>query len=231
MNTATPRPANLRDSIYRDIRDRLHEGAIAPDDRLVDTDIAARLGVSRMPVREALLKLTHEGYLVGTTRGFMLPSLTRRDIAEIFEVRRLLEPRAAGQAARDLDAAGLERLTAARDGAVAAVAAGDVDALYRANVAFRAGWLAAVANSRLAETIARFADHVQTVRLATLRDGETHGVVVEGLSGLLDAFANRDPIAAADRMRRFIDLAEERFTALARREAGDAAPGGERKTG
>src|SRR5271154_4432436 len=84
---------------YLEILGRLQRGQVGAHERLVDTSLAVELNVSRMPVREALLRLVHEGYLVGTPRGFMLPQLSVRDIAEIFEVRKLLEPRAAAAAA------------------------------------------------------------------------------------------------------------------------------------
>jgi DNA-binding GntR family transcriptional regulator len=95
---------SLRERIYADLRARLQRCEFGADDRLVDVDVAATYGTSRMPVREALLQLVNEGYLVGTTRGFMVPTLTLEDVREIFEVRKLLEPRAAAHAARDLDA-------------------------------------------------------------------------------------------------------------------------------
>src|SRR5215213_1180333 len=97
------RPGSLRERIYTDLRVRLQRCEFGPDDRLVDVDVASTYGTSRMPVREALLQLVNEGYLVGTTRGFMVPVLTQDDVRDIFEVRKLLEPRAAAHAARDLD--------------------------------------------------------------------------------------------------------------------------------
>jgi DNA-binding GntR family transcriptional regulator len=210
----TRRSASLTSRIHRDLRERIHRGGVAEDERLVDTEIAARLGVSRMPVREALLRLTHEGYLVGTTRGFMLPRLTRADVADVFEVRRLLEPRAAAHAARDLDAAGRADLAAAAREADEAARAGDADRLHAANVRFRAGWLAAVSNRRLASALARFADQVQVVRLRTLGDPPTQRLVADHLALLADAFARGDSVAAADRTARFVDLAEETFLKL-----------------
>jgi len=210
------RSESLRSQIYYGLRDRIHRGGVGRDERLVDTDIAAALGVSRMPVREALLRLTHEGYLVGTTRGFMLPRLTEDDIANIFEVRRILEPRAAAHAARDLDEAGIAALRRAAQDAAEAAATGDADLLYRANADFRAVWLAAVANDRLASAIARFADHVQVVRLKTLGDPPTQRLVADNLALLCEAFARHDSVAAADRMTRFIELAETAFAALSR---------------
>src|ERR1700681_4118239 len=93
---------NLSERIYLDLRSRLQRGGIDADRRLVDLEVAAEYGTSRMPAREALLRLANEGYLVGTTRGFVTPKLSLEDIRDIFAVRRLLEPQAAANAARDL---------------------------------------------------------------------------------------------------------------------------------
>jgi DNA-binding GntR family transcriptional regulator len=207
---------SLREKVYREIRNRIHDGGVGPDDRLVDVEIAERLGVSRMPVREALLQLMHEGYLAGTTRGFMLPRLTSADIADIFEVRRCLEPRAAALAARDIDEDGLSQLAEALREAEQACAEADAELLFQANVRFRRSWLAAVRNQRLASAIARFADHVQVVRLGTLAHPPTQAVVLAGMRKLYDGFARRDSMAALDHMTNFIQTAEERFVALSR---------------
>ncbi len=209
---------SLSDRIYLDVRQRLQRGAISPDDRLVDLELAAEYGTSRMPAREALLRLANEGYLVGTTRGFVTPRLSLADIREIFEVRRLLEPRAAADAARDLTAADEAKLTAAITDARAAIADNDVERLILANIAFRAAWLDAVRNRRLADTIARFVDHVQTVRLGTLADLRTRSVVSEGLEGLYSAFCARDAKAAHDHMTGFMAAAEQAFFAVRKAE-------------
>jgi DNA-binding GntR family transcriptional regulator len=174
-----------------------------------------------MPVREALLQLVNDGYLVGTTRGFAIPTLTVEDIRDIFEVRKLLEPRAAAHAARDMDERAATALTQAIEEARAAFAAGKVERLIMANIDFRAGWLACVHNKRLATTIGRFVDHVQTVRLETLRRHPTRQVVIDGLEDLYAAFMDRDPITAGDRMAAFIGAAEQAFFA-ARKNAPEA---------
>lgn len=212
------KPDSLSERIYADLRERLQHCDIGPEDRLVDTEIANAYGTSRMPVREALLRLANEGYLVGTTRGFMVPRLTLEDIGDIFEVRRLLEPRAAANAARDLDTATAKALGAAIAEARLAAQADDVDRLIAANIRFRAAWLGAVRNARLANTIARFVDHVQTVRLGTLRDPVTRKVVADGLEGLYDAFVRRDPEAASRRMSTFMAAAEQAFFAVRKAE-------------
>ena len=208
------KPESLRERIYLDLRRRLQRSEIGPNDRLVDTEIAAEYGASRMPAREALMRLVHEGYLTGSTRGFVIPALSLSDVLEIFEIRRLLEPRAAALAARDLTEPAAQALTAALEDARAAAAKGDVEALILANIAFRAAWLGAVRNARLAAAIARFVDQVQAVRLSTLRDAATRQVVLAGLVRLHDAFQRRDAVAAADRMAEFVASAERAFLAL-----------------
>lgn len=208
---AVGRTDSLRQQVYHHLRGRLQRGEVAPGERLIDTAIAQAMGVSRMPVREALLQLMNEGYLVGTTRGFTLPQLDAKDIADIFEVRKLLEPRAAACAARDLDDDGRAALGKALNRAEAALAQRDMLELSFANVSFRETWLGAIRNERLAATISRFADHVQIVRLGTLRDRATQPIVVDGLRRLHDAFSRRDAVAAQDRMLAFIVEAEKSF--------------------
>lgn len=205
------RAETLGDRIYGDLVAQLKVGAIDRSRRLVDVELARTYGTSRMPVRDALLRLVNEGYLVGTTRGFCVPTLADSDIREIFEVRRLLEPPAAASAARDLDKATERRLTAALKAARATEAIDDTQALIHANIEFRSAWLAAVANRRLAGTLARFADHVHAVRLNTLGDGSTRRVVLRGLTSLHDAFIRRDGERAARQMTAFIDAAEHAF--------------------
>ena len=205
------RSENLRSQIYNDLRDKIRHGRIGPDDRLIDVKIAKSLGISRMPVREALLQLISEGHLVGTTRGFALPQLTAQDIRDIFEVRKLLEPRAAASAARDLDERGIAVLRQALDRATNAVATGNAEELAAANITFRRTWLDANRNRRLAETISRFADQTHIVRDITLMDPETRLIVRDGLAGLYEAFAGGDAITAHDRMFAFIGEAEKSY--------------------
>ena len=93
-----------------------------------------------------------------------------------------------------------------------------MDQLILSNSRFRAAWLGAVRNGRLATTIARFVDHVQTVRLGTLTDTVTRKVVADGLEGLYDAFMRRDPIVASERMASFMASAEQAFFSVRKAE-------------
>jgi DNA-binding GntR family transcriptional regulator len=218
------RAENLSEQIYTDLRERLQRCAIRADEKLVDLDLAAAYGTSRQPAREALLRLVAEGYLVGTTRGFAVPTLTLQDIREIFGVRRLLEPPAAADASRYMEAAALAQLDAALAQARAAVANDDTELMILANMNFRHAWLSRVGNSRLAAAIARFVDHVQTVRLSTLGNPPTRKIVMDGLEGLREVFAQRDAAKTRARMAAFRAAAEKAFFSVRKAELSVGGP-------
>lgn len=199
---------NHRQRIYDVIRSRILRGEVAPDDRLVDTSIAAEMGVSRMPVREAMMQLVSEGYLEGTTRGFALPRLGDERIAEIFLLRRLLEPRAAASAALAMTGAELAILRQTFADSEATLISADFETFYRASESFRDAWLSAVPNTELRAAIQRYVGQVQAVRLATMRTPEIHRVIVAGQRDLLDAFVRRDSLDSGDRILRFVLEAE-----------------------
>ncbi|MBS9721832.1 GntR family transcriptional regulator [Tianweitania sp. BSSL-BM11] len=204
-------------------------------DRLVDTDVAREFGTSRMPAREALLRLVSEGFLEGTTRGFVVPRLTPEDLTDLFELRRQLEPRAAAAAARDLTDEAKATLSGAMTVIREAHATGDVGAMVRANLDFRRAWTGCLTNRRLASAISRYIDYFQAIRLQTFADLATRGGYVAAMGDLHDAFLARDSLAAADRMMLFLFAAETAYRTALETIEGEAAenhkPSGRRRSG
>lgn len=229
MEESVERPSteaqqSLSAEAYNYLLTRLRSGLIRGGERLVEGDVANQLGFSRVPVRQALLRLVAEGYLVSTPRGYKPPSLELQDIHEVFELRRLLEPRAAAHAARDISAQRIEKLNLAIAEASDAHANNDVNQLFAAALKCRETWLGAVKNSRLAATLTRYEDQILAVRQATLRDPRVQRVFVAGYEELRDAFVRRDSVAAHDAMLRFVLAAERDYSALVEdRDAGRQA--------
>ncbi|MCB1407059.1 MAG: GntR family transcriptional regulator [Rhodobacteraceae bacterium] len=211
---------NHRTRIYEDIRARIQRGEIGREDRLIDIAIAAEQGVSRMPVREALMQLASEGYLEGTSRGFALPNMDAERIRNVFALRRLLEPYAAASAAQACDAGALAEMERAVRDSAQTLISGDITQFYRASEVFRNTWLRCVPNPELRQTILRYMSQVQSVRFATMRDPLAHQIIVDGQRGLLDAFSRHDALAASERMLRFVIHGEESFARLSP-QAGD----------
>ena len=88
--------------VYAALREGIVRGALAPGARLVETEIAERLGVSRTPVREALTRLEREGYVATASGKRARPTvapLTRDDVSELLYIVGELEGLAAHRAA------------------------------------------------------------------------------------------------------------------------------------
>ncbi|WP_226952715.1 GntR family transcriptional regulator [Mesopusillimonas faecipullorum] len=183
----------IREQVYEHLRQRMRSGTITLTDRLVDHEIAAALAVSRMPVREALLQLKSEGLLEGTSRGFRLRQFTPTDIAQMFEVRLLLEPAAACSACEKASVAGLAHMKKAVESSQLAHDQNDAVAYMAAQTMFRQTWIGMVPNPHLAAMITRLADHVEAVRLATLSDPEFRSWSLSSSHQLLEAFLKKDP--------------------------------------
>jgi DNA-binding GntR family transcriptional regulator len=206
---ALERPQPLADQVYATLRDYLRAGRLATGQALQEATLAAQLGVSRTPVREALARLASEGLIVGEGRSFTVPALSDADIEDIYELRFLLEPQALREIAESSpDAQQLAALRRALDDMTAAHRAGDGAEFMEANYRFRAAWMAHIPNRRLARAIELYADHVRYLRVFTLGDPAVRAAVLAGLERLFAALGAGDGAGAADAMRAHLGKAK-----------------------
>lgn len=92
---------SLSQRAYDQIKERLHDGRLKPGQRLVNRTLAAELGISTIPVREALSRLVSEGLLAAAPgAGAYVRSVDPDELNELYDVRAALEVLAAGEAAR-----------------------------------------------------------------------------------------------------------------------------------
>jgi DNA-binding GntR family transcriptional regulator len=109
--TSATNGALLGDEIASRIQTMIFEGTLRPDERLRQAEIAESLGVSRTPVREALLILQSRGLVTFVrNRGAVVRRITRRECAETFLVRAELEGLAAGLSAKMITAPELDAM-------------------------------------------------------------------------------------------------------------------------
>jgi DNA-binding GntR family transcriptional regulator len=96
----------LAERVYENLRDRIVAGRLGTDVPIRQDAVAAELGMSKIPVREALARLEQVGLLVGrTNRGYVVPPMSVEDIEDIYSLRLAVEPRAAAFAATRAGAA------------------------------------------------------------------------------------------------------------------------------
>jgi len=208
------RPLALGDQVYRTLRASLRNGKILPGYPLQEVQLAAQLGVSRTPVREALTRLASEGLVASDGRSFCVPELTQQNVDDIYAVRFLVEPEAVRHVAEQAnDAAALAPVLEPLEASAAAHAAGDHEAFIEANARFRSAWLALVPNRRLVHAVELYADHVQHLRALTLDNAKVRNIVLQGLKRIAAALAAGDGEEAARAMRAHLAEAKRAFIA------------------
>lgn len=124
----------MKDDAYSMILAAIEAGVYRPGDRLVESELAERFGVSRTPVREALQRLETQQMLVRDGRSLIVASLDHHQLAELYVVRTELEALAARLAARHASAEEVRVLQQLH--AEDLKMAGDPEALARANKRF-----------------------------------------------------------------------------------------------
>jgi DNA-binding GntR family transcriptional regulator len=152
------------DRAYATLLDEIQTGTLAPGAVLGEVEQAARLGVSRTPLREALGRLAADGLVAQQSpRVTVVTAIDAGDIREIFEVRRALEETAARLAAERGDAAAFA-LLALEFAAVDLGGAEGLDAYYALIERFDRELDAAVANEYLTAALRTVRTHLVRVR-------------------------------------------------------------------
>jgi DNA-binding GntR family transcriptional regulator len=191
------RPVTVTELVYLTLREQLLHGQPGPNGRIVEKQITDALGVSRTPVREALSRLSSEGLIVSTRHGYKVPDFSLDDVLHLFEVRMLLEPAAARQAAENTSNEGVTEMRRAIIDEKTAHAKGAVTRFLRAHSAFRELWLKRARNPLLLESLKRTVHSLQAIRRRTMSDGPMREFMIETHEALLTAIQARKPDEAA----------------------------------
>jgi DNA-binding GntR family transcriptional regulator len=165
-------PLSTAQQVASAITQAVRGGHLVPGQRLTETELASRHGVSRSSVREAFQRLTVDGLLAFEPhRGVTVRRLSRKEVDDLFAVRSSLEALAVGLAlpALQAESARLRTLQAEMDDAVAA---NDMARFSEANTRFHALFPAAANNAVLAETLTRLSNSLYWLQFRMLVDRE-----------------------------------------------------------
>ena len=188
--TDKPQRASLVERAYQEVKARIIGNVYPPNLQVLEQDLALQLGMSRTPVREALIRLEREGLVeILPRRGMRIVPIAPDDMREIYEVLTCLEARAAGRLAeRRPSEAELAPLIEAQAGMERALDQGDLEAWAEADERFHATLLELAGNRRLAAMALTLFDQVRRARMATLRmrplprqSNRDHRAVIEAI--------------------------------------------------
>ena len=172
MNAQASLPgSSLVDAAYVQMRRRILDNVWPPGHRALEQEVALELGMSRTPVREALLQLQNEGLVEVIPRhGVRVLPVSPTDMREIYEILTALECMAAELLARRKPGdEELQPLIAATDAMDAALKADDLDAWARADESFHAQLLELAGNRQLQATVFNYWDRAHRARMFSLR--------------------------------------------------------------
>lgn len=199
------RDATLSAQVSVQVRTWVRQGELAPGTLYSVQQIADRLGVSRSPVREALLALAETGLIEFTrNRGFRVVVPSAHDVAEIFAIRLALEPQAAR---RSTVASGEDLVTPLQsliDQMGAAADEGDTTTFAQLDQQFHAGIMAGAGNRRADDVIGELRDITRSLGPSTAGESRTLRDILEEHVPILDAIRDRDPARAQLSMRRHL---------------------------
>ncbi|SFS36667.1 GntR family transcriptional regulator [Saccharopolyspora flava] len=141
-------PASRTDLVADSIRTAILAGELRPGETLVERRLSELLGVSKTPVREALIGMAHTGLVtVVPNKGITVRALSLEDVRKVYEVRRLLEPWAARMTTTARAADVVQRAQDALNEAAGLLSAGDNHDLSMANRRFHRALYAGCGNS------------------------------------------------------------------------------------
>lgn len=187
----------LAQRAHAELRRLILAGELPPGAPIAEDALAARLGISRTPVREALRRLAAEGLVAaGGRRRARIAALGDAEAAGIVEVRAALDALAAALCARRADAIDLAALRAQTTEIDRLMAAGDTGAAFAADGSFHLALAEASGNRELIAHLTRIDGRVQLVRLTCCRDATAMRANAARHGQLLDAIAAGDAEAA-----------------------------------
>lgn len=200
-------PPNERvvDTVRETLREAILEGRLAPGQKLSVPELARQMGVSRSPVREAVLQLVGEGLAVERTRrGVVVANLNVRDLGEIYEVREVLEALAVRLAAQRARPEQLRAMQDVLQRQRQAIASRDPQLYSQTNQQLHTLISQSSGNPRLQRILALLFGEMQLAFRTlsnnpahTMRGHQEHCRIVEALEA-------RDPDAAEAAMRRHL---------------------------
>lgn len=199
----------LRDVVFNTLRQAILKGELAPGERLMEIQLAERLGVSRTPIREAIRKLELEGLVLMIPRkGAEVAKISEKSLRDVLEVRRSLEELATELACQRMTSDDIDQLEKAQKIFVEAIETMDVVRIAETDEAYHDIIYAGTGNSRLVQILNNLREQMYRYRLEYIKDADKRQVLLLEHENILRAIRNRQVEEAKKAIREHIDNQE-----------------------
>lgn len=169
----------LRDVVFNTLRQAILKGELEPGERLMEIQLADRLGVSRTPIREAIRKLELEGLVIMVPRkGAEVAKITEKDLNDVLEVRCALEELAVELACKKITKAQVEKLESTLATFKVAIHGKNLTEMAEMDEKFHMVIYEATGNTRLIQTLNNLREQMYRYRVEYLKDKDVYGKLV-----------------------------------------------------
>ncbi|HDQ70633.1 MAG TPA: GntR family transcriptional regulator [Chloroflexi bacterium] len=214
----------VQQSVVDYLRELILSGLLAPGERLVQSELAERLQVSRTPVREALHQLASEGLVtISSYKGASVAAFSLSEIEDVYAIRCALESHAAYLAARSITAETLAQLETLLDQMAEAFQRGDRVQLLELHHQFHVGVYAAAQRSRLYDLAVRHLGLTNVYQRMALSLGRGARDPLVEHQEIVDALRRGDAESAGRLMRDHLQATVEELLALFQKDQAQGA--------
>ncbi|MBO6106844.1 MAG: GntR family transcriptional regulator [Stomatobaculum sp.] len=199
----------LRDVVFYTLRQAILKGEMEPGERLMEIQLAKKLGVSRTPIREAIRKLELEGLVIMIPRrGAEVAGITEKALRDVLEVRRSLEELAIELAVARMKEDDIKALEAARIEFREALTTNDMIRIAQADEKFHDVIYAGTYNDKLVQLLNNLRDQIYRYRLEYIKDVGKRQLILIEHENILNAVKTRNLELGRQAMREHIDNQE-----------------------
>ena len=197
MNAYLP----LRDVVFNTLREAILKGDLKPGERLMELQLASKLGVSRTPIREAIRMLEQEGLAVTTPRkGAEVAKMTLKDMEDVLEIRDALDELAVRIACQKISDEQLKQLEDMKELFEKSTQTGNVKKIAEADVTFHDVIYEATGNPKLVTLLNNLREQVYRYRVEYIKDPKNYPTLIAEHEAILESLQNRDVKNAVEAM-------------------------------
>ncbi len=196
----------LRDVVFNTLRQAILRGELKPGERLMEIQLANKLGVSRTPIREAIRKLELEGLVLMIPRkGAEVAGITEKSLLDVLEVRRALEELAVQLTCDRITEEELIELRQAAENFKKTLKSDDITEIAEADVKFHDVIYMATKNQKLIQLLNNLHEQMYRYRIEYLKDPEVYPKLVREHEEIIKRITDREKEEASQIVCQHID--------------------------
>ncbi len=195
----------LRDVVFHTLREAILKGDLKPGERLMELQLAAKLGVSRTPIREAIRMLEQEGLAVTIPRkGAEVAKMTEKDMQDVLQVREALDELAANIACERITQEELDELVTAMHEFEISTRTKDLKRIAETDVKFHDVIYRATDNPKLVTMVNNLREQMYRYRVEYLKDEKNYPTLLKEHKEIVEGLKTQNKEMIAEAMRKHV---------------------------